>query len=126
MKKLMCVAIAALALTTISCDKKMSPEAAEAWNNFKVAAQNLSNIDESQDFEALSKIVDEWVSATDEIANHFTEYSPEIIDSMNAISDEVVANVQTVIEMQQVAQEKAIREQAEEQAEGPEEQESVD
>lgn len=106
MKKLMFVAVAAIGLMAASCAKeqKMSPEAAEAWSEFKAAAKDLSTIDTNQDFEALQAVVDKWINATDTIGTYYTEYSPEIIDSINDISERVIEDVQRVIEAQLTAQ----------------------
>jgi hypothetical protein len=115
MKKIMFVAIAAVAMLVVSCGQTMSPEAAKAWSDFKATAEKIATpeaADQFDSYEDFNAAVQEWNAAAQEMAKYSAEYSTEIADSMNNIATTVGANVQAVAELQQAANE--ITESAEE------------
>jgi flagellar biosynthesis/type III secretory pathway protein FliH len=92
MKKLTFMIIAAAALMIVSCGKKMSPEAQKAWNDFKACADKIDTdekVDKFTSIEEFNQVVQDWQKAAKEMESHATEYSKEITDSMDAITNKV-------------------------------------
>ena len=107
MRKLIYAAVTAITFMTISCGQKestkMSPEAIEAWEQFKITAKKVAIFDAAQDIEDFQKAMKDWQNAAENMALYDYEYSKEIADSMNTITTSVANNVQFIIEQQTVA-----------------------
>lgn len=108
MKKIMFVAVAAVAMLVVSCGQTMSPEAAKAWSDFKATAEKIATteaVDQFESYEDFNAAVQEWNAASQEMAKYSAEYSQEIVDSMNNITNTVGANVQTIVALKEAADE---------------------
>ena len=108
MKKNLFVAMAAVVILFVSCGQSMSPEAAKAWSDFKATAEKIATPETADQFESFidfNDAVQEWNAAAQEMAKYSTEYGKEIADSMKVIAAKAGANVQTILEQFDTANE---------------------
>ena len=109
MKKLLFVAVAALAMVFASCGKKLSPEAEKAWADFKEVA---SKLDSQEKIESLETIEDftalnaRWLEVNKAMLDKSVEIAaakPELIDSMEIIANKVNPVIQKTGELLKAA-----------------------
>ncbi len=111
MKKLVFVAVAAIAMVFASCGKKLSPEAEKAWADFKEVAAQLDSdekIDKIESMEQFTELNKKWLEANKAMLDNSVEYAavkPEIVDSMETIANKVNSQIQKVTEMLKAANE---------------------
>ena len=123
------MALVAVSMIVASCGKKMSPEAASAWENVKTtfaAVGSMEAIDQFQSVDEWNEAVQQFNAACQEMVKYETEYSKEVTDSLATlsakfaeVSEQAAARIQQSV--QQALEEAADGEEADEDMEEEEE-----
>ena len=109
MKKMLFMALVAVSMIVTSCGKKMSPEAAKAWENVKTTFAAVGSIEAVDQFEG----VDDWNAAVQafntavqEMAKYEQEFPKEVVDSFTTMTTQFAETQKQAAEkIQQAIQE---------------------
>ena len=118
MKKLLFLALVAISMSFVSCDKKsnskdadksdsetteeISPKALKAWEKVKelyVPVSTIENVDEFNSVEEYNDAVQAFNAAVQEMVKYEDEYPEEIADSLVIMSNQFAETQKQVIEM---------------------------
>ncbi len=89
MKKTFFMALVAVSMIFASCGKKMSPEAAKAWEDVKAKAASVCSMEAVDQFETVedwNAAVQAFQAATQEMAKYEQEYPKEVVDSFATLT----------------------------------------
>lgn len=109
MKKLFFMALVAVSMVFASCSK-MSPEAQKAWENVKekaAAVCSMEAVDQFESVEDYQAASQAFSAAVLEMQNYQLEYSKEITDSLETLSNQFSETAQQFAAYVQQMQEQA-------------------